>query len=400
MLKLNLGCGAFPLQGYENLDRKNGDEIYPLEYATGSADEIRASHVLEHFGHRDTQHIIAEWVRVLKPGGILKIAVPDFEKIAQRYLDGKQQPTEGYLMGGQVDADDYHHALFDREQLESALRDAGLDSIQEWRDSDEDCSGLDISLNLQGTKPKSDQQPLPIPVAMRERVLERAKTIGAAMSTPRLGFMDNFFCSFSQLVPIGIELRKHTGAYWGQCLERCIEEWIADGKEWVLAMDYDTLYTRADVESLIRLSIEHEYADAIAPLQASRTKGTPLMTVRGLDGNNLAEVERDFFAPPLSQVATAHFGLTLLRVAGLKRMRKPWFWDRPAGDGTWGEGRTDADIAFWRNWEQSGLSLYLANHIAVGHAELMIRWPGPDLDAIYQHPADFWASGKPDDVWR
>ena len=78
MNKLNLGAGARPLEGYRNIDAKNNhgsksQKIFPLPDKDGTVDEIRASHVLEHFSHREVTAVVADWVRALKPGGVLKI---------------------------------------------------------------------------------------------------------------------------------------------------------------------------------------------------------------------------------------------------------------------------------------------------------------------------------------
>src|SRR5262245_57789670 len=112
-MRINIGAGSYPLEGYLNLDRKTGDEAFPLQHqgkeiADGSVDEIRASHVLEHFPHAIAGDVVSHWAAKLKPGGALKIAVPDFDVIAQLYLDGSEAPIEGYIMGGQTDADDFH----------------------------------------------------------------------------------------------------------------------------------------------------------------------------------------------------------------------------------------------------------------------------------------------------
>lgn len=153
-MKLNLGEGNLPVPGYVGIDRKTGQEIYPLAYPAGSVDEIRASHVLEHFGHRQTHDVLKEWVRTLKPGGVLKIAVPDFERIAQWYLEGRPDlPLQSFLVGGQVDDDDYHKVVFDRGFLVQHLQAVGLVNIQPWQSEIEDNAKLEVSLNLQGTKP-------------------------------------------------------------------------------------------------------------------------------------------------------------------------------------------------------------------------------------------------------
>ena len=65
MVKLNLGGGHQKIPGYTNLDRKLGSEVYPLDYEDGTVDEIRASHILEHFSHREAPEVLAREVAVL-----------------------------------------------------------------------------------------------------------------------------------------------------------------------------------------------------------------------------------------------------------------------------------------------------------------------------------------------
>lgn len=179
-MRLNLGSGDTPLANYENLDIKNGQSIYPLNYPDNSADEVRASHVLEHFPHHQTMDVLREWVRVLKPGGWLKVAVPDFDWIIGRYYYGKVivptgqndpftgsvcvvysqegdamniSPIEGYLMGGQIDEWDEHKAIFSEWKLTSLFNAVGLAQIQKWESEIKDCASLPVSLNLMAQKP-------------------------------------------------------------------------------------------------------------------------------------------------------------------------------------------------------------------------------------------------------
>src|SRR5438309_1271592 len=126
-MKINLGCGEHKLDGYENWDCKTGQEAHPLSHIGDdgsrliiqdcSLEEIRASHVLEHFSHRQTSEVVNHWVAKLMPGGCLKIAVPDFEWIAKHYLDGEPINVQGYTMGAHKDRDDRHGGIFDRESL-------------------------------------------------------------------------------------------------------------------------------------------------------------------------------------------------------------------------------------------------------------------------------------------
>lgn len=160
MVKLNLGAGDIPLDGYINIDIKDGKKAYPLDdYADNSVDEIRASHILEHFGINEVFKVLQHWVSKLRAGGILKIAVPDFGVIAKEYVDGKKPMNfAGYICGGQTDANDYHKSIFDRKGLEKAFEALNLGDVTTWKSEICDCALLPISLNLQGTK-KAESKP-------------------------------------------------------------------------------------------------------------------------------------------------------------------------------------------------------------------------------------------------
>src|ERR1043165_3773913 len=155
IVRLDLGADAFSPEGFIPLGHKHGSEIFPLGYDDNSVDVIRASHVLEHFPHRQVNDVLKEWVRALKPGGVLRIAVPDFEKIAYGYLEGKGQqiPAEWLVMGAQSQEDDFHRSLFDREHLLRRMSNAGLVLLRPWTSEIDDCAAYPISLNIEGTKP-------------------------------------------------------------------------------------------------------------------------------------------------------------------------------------------------------------------------------------------------------
>ena len=384
MLKLDLGAGEISPAGFTPLGRDHGTEIFPLPYADETVDEIYASHVLEHFPHGQVEAVLADWTRALKKGGRLRIAVPDFARIAESYLQGRTGPHQGWLLGGQTDANDFHKALFDRDTLRRMLAACGLVIIRPWTSEIGDCADLDISLNLEAHKPF---------------VAELA--VSGAMSVPRLGFMDNLFCAIEAVMPCNVKFRKHGGAFWGQSLtkvfERILEE---DNPDAILTLDYDSIFSPKHLAHLMQLMMLHPEADAIAPIQSSRHLKTALFTVDGPEGENAPQLKRTDFDPDLQPVATAHFGLTLIRTSALRRLPKPWFHSVPDADGGWGEGRIDEDIAFWRKWREAGNSLFLANRVAIGHAELMVRWPDINLEVFYQSMADWQNEGVPAGTWE
>lgn len=53
----------------------------------GTVDVVFHSHLLEHIDRDDAPAFMAEVRRVLKPGGVQRIVVPDFEQLARNYLD-------------------------------------------------------------------------------------------------------------------------------------------------------------------------------------------------------------------------------------------------------------------------------------------------------------------------
>lgn len=386
MIKLDLGAGDIVRPGFIPLGHGHGTEIYPLPYADESVDEIVCSHALEHFPHGEVGNVLHDWTRALKKGGKLRISVPDFSKIAQSYLEGRAAPHQAWVLGGQTDPDDYHKAMFDRETLRGLLAKCGLVLIQPWTSEIDDCAALDISLNLEARKPFVTE--------MR---------VSGAMSVPRLGFTDNMFCAIEAALACQVKFRKHGGVFWGQSLtkvfERIIEE---DDPEAILTVDYDSIFSPKHLAHLMQLMMLYPEADAIAPIQSSRHLKTTLFTVQGPEGDNAPELLRTAFDPDLQAVETAHFGLTLIRTEKLKALPKPWFHSVPGKDGEWGDGTgsIDEDIAFWRKWKEAGNNLFLANRVAIGHAELQVRWPDINLEVFHQSMTDWQTDGAPEGVWQ
>jgi len=99
-MKLHLGCGQKYLEGYINIDypvsehsvqKKSVADIHAditrLSYPASSIDEVRLHHVFEHFTRPVACGLISTWRFWLKPGGILHIEVPDFQRTAFTVLN-------------------------------------------------------------------------------------------------------------------------------------------------------------------------------------------------------------------------------------------------------------------------------------------------------------------------
>ncbi len=395
-LRLNLGSMDQPLEGYRNIDIATGENAYPLpeDIEDGSVDEIRASHILEHFSHRKLREVLEHWYKKLKDGGILKIAVPDFRNISSRYLKGERINTTGFIMGGQTDDNDYHKSLFDEEALRAMMDLIGLRDIKRWESELKDCASYDISLNLMGCKPNGDAGGVIGTTGVKEAgtVETRAdmgKTvsaevdcskIGAVMSMPRLCFADNMFCAMQAILPMGIKLRRGMGVFWGQVLSRLWQELIDEGMEYILVIDYDTWFTREQFLYMCWMMHEHPDVDALAPLQIKREDELPMLgVVKSEDvppGVTKTRTSIKQFMHPLTEVVTAHFGLTLIRTSALKKLSKPWIIPVPNKDGEWGENRLDEDIYFWNHFHDEGFKACIANDVGIGHLQLLATFPG------------------------
>jgi SAM-dependent methyltransferase len=90
-LSLHIGCGKGLLPGWVNID------VYPaplcmnvlrgLPFNEGSVRYVFVSHFLEHlFYPRDVKPFLAELRRVLAPGGVVRIVVPDIEQCIEAYI--------------------------------------------------------------------------------------------------------------------------------------------------------------------------------------------------------------------------------------------------------------------------------------------------------------------------
>lgn len=182
-VKLNLGCGDTSIPGFINIDSNPNsaganifmdlDEVCNF-FEKNSIDLIYASHVFEYYDWKKGLDFLKKLFKLLKPNGIIRLAVPNFRVLVELYISGtlklnriigplygRWKITKGYI---------YHKTTYDYETLYNQLEEAGFINIQwwDWRKTEhkevDDYSqsyiphmdkenGILISLNLQGTKP-------------------------------------------------------------------------------------------------------------------------------------------------------------------------------------------------------------------------------------------------------
>ena len=177
-IRVNIGCGQSPTPGWHNYDnspaiwigqsqlataalrmlgllnpgnlsyiaycRRNdiryADAVKHIPYGDGSVSVIYSSHMLEHLDRTEARRFMQECRRVLEPGGILRIAVPDLLPLARVYLAGGsadaflsscvlelEKPrglaarVHNFIFGGRE-----HHWMYDGASLSRLMVDAGF----------------------------------------------------------------------------------------------------------------------------------------------------------------------------------------------------------------------------------------------------------------------------------
>lgn len=142
-MRLHLGCGSRYIPGFFHIDATqypHVDRVGSVDnldfLADESVDLIYACHVLEHFGRNEVNKVLGEWYRVLKPHGVLRLAVPDYEAWARLYVSGKLpnglDHVIGPMVGGQRDQYDFHKIIFDEPTLVARLKSIGFKEAYRW----------------------------------------------------------------------------------------------------------------------------------------------------------------------------------------------------------------------------------------------------------------------------
>lgn len=110
----------------------------PFPFSDGSFDGIFSEHVFEHFTREDGIGVFRECHRILKPGGVLRVIVPDAGKVFRAYIEApdalveRREPSTGIAMEV-VNLYAYqryeHQCLYDWALMRHTLADAGFTDI-------------------------------------------------------------------------------------------------------------------------------------------------------------------------------------------------------------------------------------------------------------------------------
>jgi hypothetical protein len=110
-IKFNMGCGRDRLPGYLGVDMHSDtadikQDIMKLDLPEQCADEIFASHVIEHIPQHRASKVLEKWLATLKDGGMLVMETPDLAGLCKDYLEqdgADQQMTAMCIYGAHVD---------------------------------------------------------------------------------------------------------------------------------------------------------------------------------------------------------------------------------------------------------------------------------------------------------
>ena len=127
-MKVNLGCGQLPLDGYHNVDAfcaeadEHADVFLLDDTHWQDLDEIRMDHMLEHVGFAAGGELLRKCRCWLRDEGMLVVEVPDMAEIMRR---GTVHPWEAYVYGAQSHPGEFHLSGYHAESLRWTLEQWG-----------------------------------------------------------------------------------------------------------------------------------------------------------------------------------------------------------------------------------------------------------------------------------
>ena len=193
-MRLNLGCGTNAVDGWRNIDRSPGvllsrlpvairsrirrfiprqqaDVEWPpnvvrldvtkgLPFDDGSVEAIYSSHMLEHLPRDDAEGVLLECRRVLAPGGVLRLVLPDLRQIAERYLasreaDAAEAFIESSMLGQRSRpagraalvaklSGAAHRWMYDAASIRHLCLRCGFSATEEWTFGNGECPDLGL----------------------------------------------------------------------------------------------------------------------------------------------------------------------------------------------------------------------------------------------------------------
>ena len=140
-MKLHIACGEKRLPGFTHVDIR--PEVNPDIVADASnmsmipshsVEEVYFCHGIEHLSLEDARQALREFRRVLRLGGVLRIATGDFTVLSWMYtIDHVPLRTiRAAIMGGQDYLANTHYSVWDFEVMKEELEHAGFTDVSRY----------------------------------------------------------------------------------------------------------------------------------------------------------------------------------------------------------------------------------------------------------------------------
>lgn len=155
-LRLNVGCGHLPMDGFVNVDIRElpGVDVIAeasrMPFSPGEATEIFSAHLLEHFPQEELRrNVLPAWRKLLKPGGVLRAVVPDTDMMINEYAKGnyRYDSLREVMYGSQDYSGDFHFNMFTADSLKGLFEEAGLKDyeVHETGRRNGECYEMEVS---------------------------------------------------------------------------------------------------------------------------------------------------------------------------------------------------------------------------------------------------------------
>lgn len=139
---VHIGCGKKNSPEFINVDAQPFSHVHIVtdditclcDFDSGSVDLVYMCHILEHIKRNNLKSVLSEMKRILKNGGVLRLPVPDFDRLIEVYsASGKDINTISHqLMGGQDHNYNIHYSVFNRQRLSELLKEVGFREVMPW----------------------------------------------------------------------------------------------------------------------------------------------------------------------------------------------------------------------------------------------------------------------------
>jgi len=135
-LVLHLGCGDRRIPGAVNIDARRNPavdlvcDVRRLPYRRNSVARIETFHLIEHLPRAGLEGVLRHWLTLLRPGGVLVIECPDFDRAIQDYAVGNDERL-GNIFGLQRFPGDFHLWGWNPHRLRALLLQVGFAHVEE-----------------------------------------------------------------------------------------------------------------------------------------------------------------------------------------------------------------------------------------------------------------------------